>query len=130
MENKTLKFMHIIYNQDTETIAFVHLGKPTIKARLKHNSAPCNQKRNNYAFKPRTIEEFLFFLENTELAPSRNYNDFSFKCFRVRPFNWVATRFASKFIDSPDNLRLFIHRCNLIKQEKLNKPIKNAIERE
>ena len=138
MENQ-LKFMHIIYNQDTESIAFIHLGKPTLKDRIKYNCEPCNRSRNNFAFKPRSIEEFLLFLENTELTPSRNYSDLSFKCFRVRPskeiedelpFNWLATRFSTKFFNSPDKLRIFINRCNAIKQEKLNEIKSPTNERE
>lgn len=138
MEKNSSRFTHIIYNQDNETISFIQLGKPSLKERLRFLYKPC-KNRKNFAVLPRTIEEFLFCLENTNLAPSRNYNDYSFKCFRIKPskgiedeiaFNWIATTFGSRFIDSPDNLRIFINKCNIIKQEKLNKLTKPSTERE
>lgn len=139
MENSSLKFIHIIYNQDSNNISFVHLGKPSLGARIKYNCRPCNNKRNNYAFTPRTVEEFILFLENTELTPSRNFNDFSFKSFRIKPsrgiedqipFNWILTKFGAEYFPSPDEFRIFTRRCNSIKQEKLNKLNGQSNERE
>ena len=139
MEKTTPKFIHIIYNQDTDIIAFIHLGKPSIFARAKFKCMPCNKKKTNYAFIPRTVEEFLFFLKNTEITPSRNYNDRSFNCFRVQPskeiedqipFNWILSRFGKTYFDTPDNYRIFTRQCNNIKQEKLNNLYKFTSERE
>ena len=139
MKKLALKFTHIIYNQDTESISFIHLGKPSIKTRLSFNSEPSVNNKKNYAFKPRSIDEFMLFLEYTELAPSRNFNDYSFKSFRIMPskeiedeitFNWIATRFASKYLNSPDDLRIFIHKCNVLKQEKISNLNQSKIERE
>ena len=137
MKETTNKFFYSIYNQETGEIFFIHIGAPSLTERIKHE---CKHYKNKklYAFKPRSIEEFLYFTKHTDLISTRNYGQKEFIAYRVQPsknikdeisFSMLASLFANKHLNSPEEVHKFIRQCNAIKNDKLN-PKNTQTERE
>ena len=128
MKKEFLNFEMIIYDQDSNTINFMYVGKPDLLTRMKYKTIQTSIY--NYAFRPRNLKEFLMFLNCTKVEYSHGLGRTDFSIVRVSPlgdgayiypFDHLIFRFMNKYNNATAEIKnSFTREAFNIRRKKID----------
>ena len=127
-----LNFIMIIFDMDSQTVNFMHQGKINLKTKLSYKCF--KTKKDVYAFRPQSLEEFLELLNYTQISFEPSLPSPRFVIRQVSPlrgedydlaFDFLLSAFTRKFDENNDLKETFYNDCKKIEQNK----IKDMLER-